>query len=181
MLNKQKNKFRRALFVGRFQPFHLGHMWMIEKALKQAKELIIAVGSAEDNHQKENPFTASERAEMILEALLEKGISRDRFFLMPVRNINNYDLWVKHLENLLPMFEAIFTGSGVVQNLFSTYSCKYQVVFFSETDKELDISATSIREAILAGDIKRWEKMVPPAVSSFLRRIDAERRLKFCE
>lgn len=34
----------RGLFVGRFQPFHLGHLHVIKELLEKVDELIIAIG-----------------------------------------------------------------------------------------------------------------------------------------
>ena len=56
---------KRGLFLGRFQPFHLGHLDVIKQALKMVDELVIVIGSAQYSHTFENPFTDSEREEMI--------------------------------------------------------------------------------------------------------------------
>ena len=66
---------RRALFVGRFQPFHNGHIHAIGEILEESDELIIVVGSAQMSHEPDNPFTAGERLEMIRLAD-RRGITR---------------------------------------------------------------------------------------------------------
>ncbi|MEM0023032.1 MAG: adenylyltransferase/cytidyltransferase family protein, partial [Archaeoglobaceae archaeon] len=48
----------RALFIGRFQPYHLGHHEVVKKILEEVDELIIGIGSAQESHSLENPFTA---------------------------------------------------------------------------------------------------------------------------
>ena len=68
----------RALFVGRFQPFHYGHQYAIEKILQECDELVLVVGSAQMSHQHDNPFTAGERIEMIRAALNSSGISTEK-------------------------------------------------------------------------------------------------------
>ena len=60
---------QRALFVGRFQPFHLGHQEAILHILREHEEVIIVIGSAQNSHDINNPFTAGERITMIREAL----------------------------------------------------------------------------------------------------------------
>ena len=45
-----------GLFIGRFQPFHNGHLQDIKNALKEVDELIIAIGSSQHFNTKENPF-----------------------------------------------------------------------------------------------------------------------------
>ncbi|HDH28034.1 MAG TPA: nicotinamide-nucleotide adenylyltransferase, partial [Euryarchaeota archaeon] len=51
----------RALLIGRFQPFHKGHLAVIKKILSEADELIIVVGSSQHRGAVENPFSADER------------------------------------------------------------------------------------------------------------------------
>ncbi|MEM3816353.1 MAG: adenylyltransferase/cytidyltransferase family protein, partial [Candidatus Bathyarchaeia archaeon] len=41
---KEKRRFFRALYVGRFQPFHLGHLEAVRYILNNAAELVIVVG-----------------------------------------------------------------------------------------------------------------------------------------
>ncbi|MEM3596417.1 MAG: adenylyltransferase/cytidyltransferase family protein, partial [Candidatus Bathyarchaeia archaeon] len=57
-----------GLYVGRFQPFHLGHLEVVRSILNRADELIIAIGSSQYSHTRRNPFTAGERVTMIRES-----------------------------------------------------------------------------------------------------------------
>lgn len=58
-----------AVFVGRFQPFHNGHLDAAQKALEVAKSLIILVGSSDEPRTTTNPWTFDERKEMIAKSL----------------------------------------------------------------------------------------------------------------
>ncbi|WP_434352729.1 bifunctional nicotinamide-nucleotide adenylyltransferase/Nudix hydroxylase [Psychrobacter sp. HD31] len=59
------NEFDYLIFIGRFQPFHLGHKSVIDAALKQAKNVIMLIGSANLPRSLRNPFTVEERTAMI--------------------------------------------------------------------------------------------------------------------
>ncbi|RPJ28200.1 MAG: nicotinamide-nucleotide adenylyltransferase, partial [Nitrosopumilales archaeon] len=59
----------RGLFIGRFQPFHLGHIAAIKFAFTNVDELIIAIGSSQASYDPQNPFTAGERLSMIKDSL----------------------------------------------------------------------------------------------------------------
>ncbi|MDD4247570.1 MAG: adenylyltransferase/cytidyltransferase family protein [Methanosarcina sp.] len=59
----------RGFFIGRFQPFHFGHLSVVRYALEHDDELIVAIGSTDKSFTTKDPFTASERFEMILAAL----------------------------------------------------------------------------------------------------------------
>lgn len=57
-----------GVFIGRFQPLHIGHEHVIREALTQVKRLIVLVGSANVARDPRNPFTFDERAAMIRSA-----------------------------------------------------------------------------------------------------------------
>lgn len=54
-----------AVFLGRFQPFHIGHYSIVEKILTEYKRLMLVIGSAEKSGTDENPWTLQEREEII--------------------------------------------------------------------------------------------------------------------
>jgi len=166
-----------ALFIGRFQPFHLGHLSVIKKAISENDRLFIGIGSTEQNFRPANPFTAGERFQMIEAALDEAKIERTKYAIIPIRNINNYALWPRHVAMHLPPFEKIYTGSETVKNLYEnenlTRKNPYEII---NVAKELKISSTQIRELILTGG--KWEILVPPATAEFIAKLGGINRLK---
>ena len=58
-----------GLLIGRFQPFHLGHLDAVNFALSQVENLWISIGSSNKSHEQRNPFTADERKEMITNSI----------------------------------------------------------------------------------------------------------------
>jgi adenylylsulfate kinase len=54
---------RHALFIGRWQPFHNGHKYIIDEALAAGKNVCIAIRETEISEQ--NPFTVEQREKMI--------------------------------------------------------------------------------------------------------------------
>ena len=58
-------KYDYAVFIGRFQPFHVGHYHVVTEALKIAKEVILVIGSHDRPRDIRNPFTTQERIEII--------------------------------------------------------------------------------------------------------------------
>ncbi len=53
------------VFIGRFQPLHIGHQHVIDRALQLSKKVLILVGSANAAPNTRNPFTFAERKEML--------------------------------------------------------------------------------------------------------------------
>ena len=160
---------RSALFIGRFQPFHNGHLNVVKKILKENERIIIVIGSAEKNFLPQNPFTAGERFQMIEESLKDAKIPREKYCIIPVRDVNNYALWINHINIYVPPYDKIYTGSKLIK------AC-YQCPKIIQLKKELGVSASKVREAILNNG--PWEKMVPKAVVKKMKLWDGVERLK---
>ncbi len=58
-----------GLLIGRFQPFHLGHLEALRFALSKVDKLWVGLGSSNKPVEKNNPFTAQQRKEMILSSI----------------------------------------------------------------------------------------------------------------
>ncbi len=166
-----------ALFIGRFQPFHLGHLSVITKAVKENDRLFIGIGSSEANFRPDNPFTCSERFQMIEAALDNQKIAREKYDIVTIRNIDNFALWIQHLELYIPPFEKIYTGSETVKYLFQIHNQSSKTPHpVIEVEKELKISGTRIREKMLQD--QAWETLVPKSVALLIKKWDGLNRLK---
>ncbi|MCW4020804.1 MAG: adenylyltransferase/cytidyltransferase family protein, partial [Candidatus Bathyarchaeota archaeon] len=83
----QGKDYVRALYPGRFQPFHLGHLEAIQHMLGSSSEIIMVIGSALQSHTLKNPFTAGERTFMIRLALDEADVDPARYYIVPVTDL----------------------------------------------------------------------------------------------
>jgi nicotinamide-nucleotide adenylyltransferase len=169
-----------ALFIGRFQPFHLGHLAVIKKAIKENDRLFIGIGSSEANFLPANPFTCSERFRMLEAALDEAKIPRDKYEIVTVRNIDNFALWVQHLALYIPPFDKVYTGSDTVKYLFEAHNRTsknpYEIIDIGYLKKTLEISGTQIRKLMLKKGA--WQKLTPKSVASLIEKWDGVSRLK---
>ena len=55
------NKYKFGLILGRFNPLHIGHEYLINYALSKCDILLIFIGSANKNLSLSNPFSYEER------------------------------------------------------------------------------------------------------------------------
>ena len=166
-------KFKRGLFVGRFQPFHLGHLGAIKTALEQVEELIIVVGSAEYSHTDKNPFTAGERVEMIRAALKEANIDPSRYLVIPIRDVHIHATWAPFIVSQTPKFDIVFTNEPLTSRLFKEREYRIERIPFLQRH---DYSATEIRKRILKG--KNWESLVPKSVAELLVKFRGIERIR---
>ena len=163
----------RGLFVGRFQPFHLGHLKAIKDVLKEVDELIIVIGSAQYSHNLDDPFTAGERLVMVRRALEEAGIDYGRVWVVPVPDVELHVMWVSALEGYTPKFEVVYSNEPLTRRLFIEAGCKVKSIPFH---KRKVYSSTEIRERMLNGE--SWKQLVPKSVAEFIKEIDGVNRLR---
>ena len=71
---ENQRKLTRGLIIGRFQPFHKGHLDLVYQVLEEINELIIVIGSSQHNYIFKDPFTAGERLVMIHDTLVQEKI-----------------------------------------------------------------------------------------------------------
>jgi nicotinamide-nucleotide adenylyltransferase len=164
---------KRGLYVGRFQPFHSGHLHAIMNALREVDELVIVIGSAQYSHNITNPFTAGERLVMIREALEEAGIDDSRFWIVPVPDVHLHMMWVSSVVGYTPKFDIVYSNEPLTRRLFSEAGYKVKAIHFFERKQ---YSSTLIREKMLRSE--GWEKLVPKSVATFIKEIDGINRIQ---
>ncbi|MAE43196.1 nicotinamide-nucleotide adenylyltransferase [Candidatus Woesearchaeota archaeon] len=159
----------RGLFIGRFQPFHKGHLKDIEDALCEVDELLIGIGSSQKSHTKENPFTVNEREEMILLSL--KHLDNNKFNIFTIPDFNDDKKWVDYIEKTVPKFDIVYTGNDWTEKCFNKNGYRIKKVKLIE-----GISSTKIREEIIKND--SWKNMLPKEVLKYLESIEGIKRVK---
>lgn len=161
------SSMKRGLFVGRFQPFHLGHLSDIKDALKEVDELVIAIGSSDEEHTKLNPFTVEERIEMIDLVLPANDIGN--YTVFPIPDFHDDKKWVEHVETLVPKFDVVYTGNKWTEKCFKK---KYKV---KRVNMVKGISSTIIRHRMVKN--KDWKSLVPKEVVGYISKIKCVERV----
>ena len=163
----------RGLMMGRFQPFHLGHLELVKQILKDCDEVIIAVTSSQFNYLEKDPFTAGERIEMIHDSIKESDVELSRCIILSLENQFNVATWLSYLKSSLPRFDKVFSGNDYVKMLLADSDIEVITPEFLDRDQ---FNATKIRSMIICDE--KWEKIVPTAVSKFIKKINGKNRLQ---
>ena len=109
-----------ALFIGRYQPLHDGHLWLFEQALKVGKNVCIAIRDTPTDEK--NPFTPEEVKEKIENTNILKPLIQNKRIKIII----------------IPDVGSVEYGRGV----------GYEIIQH-EPPKEIgEISATKIRESL---------------------------------
>ena len=160
-----------ALFIGRFQPFHTGHLLVLQGMTKLCGKIWIGIGSSQHHHEKENPFTAQERKEMIQRALQAED-------LIPLYDINFVELpdetddvvWRKNVLEKTGAVDVVWTGNPATQKCFEG------IIPVKPIKEVPGISSTEIRQMIIDGG--EWKKKVPEDVAMYISEVDGASRIR---
>jgi nicotinamide-nucleotide adenylyltransferase len=163
-----------GLFIGRFQPFHNGHLSAVRYALKRVDYLYIVIGSAQKSHQRDNPFTAGERMAMVKDALDGNGIDPKKWMMIPIPDAVSHAVWVATVKSMVPKFDKVFSNDSLTVWLFREERIPTFVVPYLNRK---EYSATEVRNRIL--ERKDWQKLVPPQVAKHIVRLNGVQRVRY--
>lgn len=171
----QKKAFDFLVFIGRFQPFHNGHLAVINEGLKQAEQLIVLCGSAHQPRSVRNPWSFSERESMILGAI--KRADQQRVHIAPLMDIvYNDESWVRNVQSTINGLVTAHHGVphkkpqiGLIGH--SKDHSSYYLNLFPQwgsvgVDNFQDISSTPIRESVFSASENR--QCIDETVKAFL-------------
>lgn len=191
------SRFDFAIFIGRFQPFHAGHLYVVKEGLKQADKLILLIGSAWQPRNTRNPWSYQEREAMVRTCLTDE--ENQRLLCLPLMDVPyNDEIWVRNVQfsvnGLIAEHHArdkpasiALVGhkkdhSGFYLNLFPQWES-------IGIDNYKSISATPLREAYFSdayeNALEKWQQdqILPTAVINWLRHFakDNSGHKQICE
>jgi bifunctional NMN adenylyltransferase/nudix hydrolase len=165
-------KFNYAVFIGRFQPFHNGHKRVIDSALQIAEKIIVVIGSADQPRTPKNPWTAAERAAMIIAQDFDGQLSRIKIVKVRDQKYNDQK-WAATIQGGVE--DAILTDGWRDKTTFCLIGhnkdeSSYYLKMFPQwplVDHEMDemVNATDLRALYFEGkNLKFLQSLVPPLV-----------------
>lgn len=162
-------KYKCGLYVGRFQPIHIGHEAVIRKMFEECDQVIIAIGSSQESGTKKNPFTFEQRADLIMNVFYCECL-HCRMSIVPLRDRYrpaNDASWGDYV------FETVWNITHIVPDVVyegeeeerSTWYDNQNVDVIRVSRSEVPVSATEFREELARLAVgSRVYDMLPMAI-----------------
>jgi len=163
-----------ALFIGRFQPLHHGHIYVLKNILKSYKKVKIGIGSSQFSHTLNDPFSSEERKKFINAALKKRDISSNQYETFYIPDIFNAKKWVDHVISIVGKFNSIFSNSDWVRDLFFNKGIKVEkkITIFKKK-----FNGNYIRKLMIKND-RKWRNLVPKEVIELIEDFEGIKRIK---
>ncbi len=153
-------KKTRALFIGRFQPLHKGHVHALKRVLAEFDFVTIGVGSVNTAGTGKNPFSYEERRKMLLLAM--QGVPAKKFKVIPVPDFFDDRKWTEYVTSHAK-FDVVVTGSRWVRRCLKGRA----VIKSPDYYKRKTHNSTRIRRLMRGG--KRFASLLPKKVYGMLK------------
>jgi len=159
-----------GVVIGRFQPFHNAHLELVRFALKQAQKLVIVLGSANAARDTMNPWSSTQRAEMVRACLSSEENLRVEF--VHAKDYQSNNMWLASVQSAI---DDITGGScdikliGHKKDATSFYLKLFpQWGDYVESGVSSELDATSVRDNLFRQDKVDVKKMVPLPVFNII-------------
>ncbi|MCL4808264.1 MAG: hypothetical protein KJ062_10810 [Thermoanaerobaculia bacterium] len=163
-------RFRRAGFVARFRPPHLGHAAILAALAREAETVVVGVGSA-NRYDVDNPFTGEETAG-VLAPLLPAG----RFELHLLPDLYDGPRWAAMVRERFGEVDLFATANPYVRSLVEgTWRVEHPLSLLGPEERAA-VDGKGVRRAMARGEA--WERLVPPEVARALRAGGLVRRFR---
>ncbi len=144
------------LYLGRFQPFHRGHLSCLEHIRKNAQDVIIGIGSAQYSRDERNPLTFAERREVMQHALDREKLGFNNVFFVPIPDIHNEHMWMENIKLLLGTEIEIHSNNDWVRGLATSAGIHVAEKMAFEV---ATYNGSRVRELVRGGG--QWQALVP--------------------
>lgn len=173
-----------GVVLGRFQPFHKGHLSYVLLALKESKTLIIGIttpGKKPTQYEpqapqrfgkRNNPFNFLERRKMIKDALAEEGVDLQRVKFIHFKP-ERVDLWFKKVPRNVTYFLILRTKDKNQAVEMRSQGLKVRTL---KVIKEDAYKGFNVRKLLKADS--KWINLVPESTAKFLKEKSVKKNLK---
>ena len=163
-----------ALIIGRFQPLHHGHIYILKQILKSYQKVKIGIGSSQLSNTLNDPFTSIERKAFLQTALKERKIPSKKYEIFEIPDIFNAAKWIDHVISIVGEFDSVISNSPWVRELSLNKNVQVEK---TNTIFKKKYNGKNIRNLILKEN-KKWKSLVPKEVVELINKFNGINRIK---
>lgn len=138
-----------VVYIGRYQPFHTGHLALLLQALLMGATVIVVIGSAGAERSLKNPLLADERVSMISRALSPEMLARVRFVAVP--DFQDNSDWVAAVQGAVssqaPGAKSVAL-LGHVKDASGYYLNQFPGWCLERAERANELDATAVRQVL---------------------------------
>lgn len=154
--------YNHGLLIGRFQPFHNGHAYLLKKAYAIVDHLTIAIGSV-NKETRENPFSFTKRKEMLEAFLRHEHMQEKAQAIVPLADNASDALWLENLQKNIRNIDVVIGNNDWVNGIFEKiHTPILRVPYY----KRYLFEGQKIRQLMQEG--KKWEDRVPEYLADLM-------------
>ena len=158
----KKKPYSLGIIIGRFQVFHTGHIFMIDKAFELCEEVGLFIGSSQESGTYKNPFSYETRKELI-ETVCGDSL---RVYPLPDIGVGNNSRWgdyvIENVEKCFGRAPDLFISGKEQRRIDWFDSVKGVTISELYVPKTIEISASIMRGFMLEGDEASWRRYTDP-------------------
>ena len=164
--------YKVGLVIGRFQPFHNGHKYLIEKSLKLCDQIIIGIGSS-NKKDRDNPWNARRRKKFLEEFFKKSGYENRVLKIVKVPDHPDDDIWLEKLFKKTGTFDVTIGNNEWNNGIIERHGIPAVKIGFENRDKW---EGTKIRNLI--ENQMKWDDRVPDYLVKLIRTSRKPRSFK---
>ncbi len=167
-----------GIYIGRFQPFHFGHLQTLKTALSESQQVILILGSHRVAPNIRNPWSSQERIEMIRSCLAPEDLKRIHF--VSVRDwLYSDNLWLAAVQQQVSEIVGRSTAVALFGHQKDT-SAYYLELFpqwtLVETGNYRALNSTDIRQQYFSAAHRIDRDALPAPVVNYLEQFQESDR-----
>lgn len=151
-----------GLLIGRFQPFHNGHAYLIKQALIQCDTVVVGIGSSNVENS-DNPWSFEARRDMVQLFITHENLTQRIRAIIAIEDTADDAVWANLVEQKVKGFDIVFGNNDWVNGIMKMRG--YDIVRFPFLKRFL-FEGKKIRT--LMRDHKPWWSRVPAYIADYI-------------
>ncbi len=168
-----KFQYRHGFSLMRCQPFHFGHVRVIDTMLSECAIVTIVIGSIQEKGTERNPFDFFERRKMI-EEHYQNSADVQRIKVIGIEDLGDHSKWAEYVTDAVkeklknaPETEAFYCGSKHDGRMFENRNL--QIIVVDRLDSAFPLVSAAIIRDMCRDNDERWRDLVPKSSYAIIK------------